>query len=399
MNNYAVIGAGFGDEGKGLAVDWLASTIQDKNILNVRFNGGFQAGHTVNTKDGTNHVFRGIGAGTLQNSECKKVDTYLAKEFILEPCSLILELNELRKITNHNFSVFVNSKCRITTVFDFSLNQAREYARDKKHGTCGLGIFETVKRDKIISVTLGDLYKDKNMLVSKLRNIAEYFINEMKSIGYTEDEAMDRIGHKEMDYVLEAIIKLLMDAKSCIVKIDDEASLIGAYKSIIFEGAQGLMLDMDNIEYMPNLTPSNTGLDNVVDILKNVGKDTDTTNITYITRSYCTRHGDGRLDNEVNKEELGEKVCDSTNIENQFQGKIRYGRLDIDTLLEAINKDFNKAAGLNGNIRKNILVTHLDQTEDTIITKYGSKDVSCILGGKFDTLYRSYGETADDVKE
>ena len=81
---FAVIGANFGDEGKGLMTDYFCS--QNKKSLNIRFNGGAQAGHTVVTPDGKRHVFSHIGSGTFSGA-----DTYLSEFFTLNPIMFMKE--------------------------------------------------------------------------------------------------------------------------------------------------------------------------------------------------------------------------------------------------------------------------------------------------------------------
>ena len=88
MRARAVIGSNFGDEGKGLVVDYLCKTGGE---VVVRFNGGAQAGHTVVTPEGLRHVFRHFGSGTLYG-----VPTFLSQFFIVNPIIFFHELQDLR---------------------------------------------------------------------------------------------------------------------------------------------------------------------------------------------------------------------------------------------------------------------------------------------------------------
>ena len=86
-----VVGAGYGDEGKGLATDWLCAR-HEADVLAVRFNGGAQAGHTVQTPDGQRHVFSHFASGTLAGA-----DTYLSRYFVCHPMLFTQEREALRE--------------------------------------------------------------------------------------------------------------------------------------------------------------------------------------------------------------------------------------------------------------------------------------------------------------
>lgn len=365
-----IIGSGFGDEGKGLTTDYLVSECKG-TTLNVRFNGGRQAGHTVCVEN-DRHVFNSLGSGMLRNKYGKSVDMYMSQEFIIEPYNIINELFELERmgVDLEKVSVYVHSNCKLSTIYELTLNKERERLRgENKHGSCGCGIFETITRDRVISFRVSDLYKGKEHINRKLSEIEEYFIEQMKSLGLTLEDITKVIKVNSDEEIAERA-KLYYQLKSYIVDIKDENSLFKCYDNIIFEGAQGLMLDMDNIEYMPHLTPSHTGLRNVVDILRDKVTEQDEVEVYYVTRSYLTRHGNGRLDNEVRSRlELGDRVEDLTNEPNEFQGTLRYGKIRLSTLAEAINRDFKISEELHCKCKCNMMITHLDQTDYKIITE------------------------------
>ena len=116
MKSYAIIGANFGDEGKGLTTDYLAAKY-DSDALIVRFNGGAQAAHTVQTPSGERHVFKHMGSGSLVESS-----TYLSEFFI---CNPMLFCSEYMQLTNLNLQpkIFVNPNTSVTTPFDMMINQ------------------------------------------------------------------------------------------------------------------------------------------------------------------------------------------------------------------------------------------------------------------------------------
>lgn len=102
-----VVGANFGDEGKGLMADYFChqAVSQGKKCLNVLTNGGAQRGHTVVTPTGKRHVFKHFGSGTFAGA-----DTYLLKSFILNPMEFIRELNEFRANDYRIPDVFVDPR-------------------------------------------------------------------------------------------------------------------------------------------------------------------------------------------------------------------------------------------------------------------------------------------------
>src|SRR5262249_4576381 len=138
MNATAVIGANFGDEGKGLITDFLAAK-DPANTMVIRFNGGAQAGHTVVTPAGRRHVFHHFGAGSLAGAR-----TFLSRFFIVNPFLWYKERQELPELTE---PMAVDRRAMLTTPYDMLINQEAERFRGRqRHGSCGIGINETVER-------------------------------------------------------------------------------------------------------------------------------------------------------------------------------------------------------------------------------------------------------------
>ena len=141
MNINVVIGAGFGDEGKGLMTDYFASQAKNNygSGLVVRFNGGSQAAHTVVTPEGKRHVFGHFGSGTLVG-----LPTYLSSFFAVHPILFREELAKL-KVLGLTPKVYVDKECIVTTPFDMLINQIAETVRgENRHGSVGFGVNETV---------------------------------------------------------------------------------------------------------------------------------------------------------------------------------------------------------------------------------------------------------------
>lgn len=397
-----VIGSNFGDEGKGHMTDILCSR---EKSLNVRFNGGAQASHTVVTPDGKRNAFRHFGAGSFSDA-----DTYLSEHFIVNPMAFVLESNEIANRFNLSPNVFVNKNCIVTTLWDMYINQCIEKIRgEKRHGSCGYGINETVERSSNISykITVNDL-SNLEVLKAKLENIQKEYVplRLEKEYGLT----IDKLPKNYQDLLTDpenVKMMLFFSYEFCnIIKISDDDILDG-YENVVFEGAQGLLLDQNNSEYFPNVTTSNTGIKNVMEILNNKNY-SGRTNIYYMSRCYMTRHGAGSFNSEV-EGKVYSKIEDLTNIPNEYQGSIRYGILDLDLLAKEINKDL---LNLNIEANINIVFTCLDQMDD--ISKYiekGSeikvksdeflKTVTKKLEEKIPNLsnvYGTYGLTRNDFR-
>ena len=307
-----VIGANFGDEGKGMMTHYFSQQAEGK-VLNVLHNGGIQRGQTAR-----GHVFHCFGSGTLDGA-----DTYYDKPFIANPLGWLQECDEL----GERLKILAHPECRMTTPFDMLLNQAVEKARGKeRHGSCGLGIFETIIRDKTCSVAVSDIF-DQNRLYEKLKLIRDtYTPSRMKELG------VNAIEDCSIDPYMVAAHEMSRHVELCA-----RENAWSKYDTVIYEGGQGLLLDQDNTEYWPHLTPSSTGSKWLVENLP----ECDDTEICYVTRSYMTRHGAGRFDTECRKEDINPDIVDTTNVPNEFQETLRYGYLDLDSMTNRILADLS----------------------------------------------------------
>lgn len=380
-----VTGANFGDEGKGYMTDYFANEAkeQNKSCLVVCHNGGSQKGHTVISPSGLRHIFHHFGSGNIAGA-----DTYISKDFIVNPIIFNKEYEDLKRkgiVTK----TFVHKDCLFTTPFDMLINQIIESSRGKdRHGSCGLGVNETIVRNNSMNTfTIYDMYKMPNYLTKVLLDIISTYylmgrLNQLK-IESIPTEWVEILSKK--DNIIENYIDDLYTMMSRIEIVDD--SIFDKYEYVIFEGAQGLLLDQNNMEYFPHLTPSNTGLTNPVNMIKD--KNVIDIEACYVTRTYMTRHGAGRFDTECKKEDINPNMVDLTNVPNEFQGILRYGKLDLNDLKNRIEKDFDSnRSGLN--IKKSLAVTHINE--------YGideEKVREVFNGYKF---YLSDGMTRNSVK-
>jgi adenylosuccinate synthase len=262
---HAVIGANFGDEGKGLATDALAADLMmrgDDPVV-VRSNGGAQAGHTVETQ-GRRHVFHHVGSGAFTGAR-----THLSRFFVAHPMLLLRELEELRPLLPGSPHISIDPRAQVTTPWDVFLNQAIEAARGaSRHGSCGVGFGETLERvSKGVTLTAADLASPD--LADRLIAIRDGWTGaRLEALGIADHpEVLRNRDALWSDGLLERFVQ---DARlfAGLVPARSDAEL--GSETLLFEGAQGLMLDMD-LGVMPHLTRSNTGLRNMLAIAEEAG--------------------------------------------------------------------------------------------------------------------------------
>ena len=299
MRARAVIGANFGDEGKGLVTDYLCA--QGAGMV-VRFNGGAQAGHTVVTPHGKRHVFGHIGSGAFEG-----VPTFLSQFFVCNPLLFFKEVEALNDI-GVSPVVYAHPNCLVTTFADMMINQRLEDARGtKRHGSVGVGVHETVERCRLpeLKITMSDLWNG-NSIEDRLATICGKYAAFRTG---SEIPAPDKMIHAFQKWALKFAEQV-------------HPLGIGQCKEPVFEGAQGLLLDQDNKEFFPHVTRSNTGMKNVR-ILCDQARIEDV-DIYYVSRTYLTRHGAGPLPGE----DATMLFRDDTNIDHPYQGTLRFAPLD-----------------------------------------------------------------------
>lgn len=375
-----VIGANYGDEGKGLVTDYLAA--QSENALVVRFNGGAQAAHTVVTPNGDRHIFHHFGSGSLTGAK-----TFLAKHFLVNPIMYRTEYQKLKDLGIFP-KPYLDPRCYITTPFDMMVNQAAEKQRGKKrHGSCGLGIHETVHRSQLWMYGLGIQVKDLgnvNCLTEKLLKIRDSYIPQRKKeLGLSD---------KFFDYLHDdRIISRYLDDLKFLWKTSEtrEFEDLGWQGDFIFEGAQGLLLDMDHTNF-PYVTCSKTGILHAATMCQDLTL--PQVDVYYVTRSYNTRHGAGPFPNEVKKLPYY-KIEDKTNAWNQWQGSLRFGYLDPSYLIHNIKNDL-QGHHFKGAINPKLVMTCVDQLPSSGMHYVDSGKINEIKPEEFaETLSSGIGST------
>ncbi len=383
----AVIGSQYGDEGKGLTVDYLASL--DSDSLVVRSNGGAQAAHTVQTPDGRRHVFHHVGSGTFAGAP-----THLSRFMVVNPISFNEEMRDLAAL-GETPSVSVDSSALVSTPFDMLINQMVETHRgDARHGSCGLGIGETIERgEKGFALFVEDLadLSTKDMIMLR----KEWAFQRCEQHGL----AIDNPKLKEyMEYLNDARVveAYLQDVQKFLhtVTIKDDGDLLNG--KIIFEAAQGLLLDQ-KIGTFPYVTRSNTGLKNIAELV-DIMDNRHTLEVYYVTRAYQTRHGAGPMPHEADISEMFDAV-DPTNVPNDWQGSLRYGYLDREQYSDAIQQDMDSIDPIDLELKG--VITCLDQVRDRIpVFLNGKMEILTTdeIGQHFHSDMTSWGPTRDTMQ-
>ena len=324
-----VIGANFGDECKGLVSGCLARDAweDNKKVLTIFYNGTAQRGHTWNDQ-----VLHNIGPGNLFGG-----DTYYMSTFVVDPIALWLT----------GETPIINPYCRVILPGDVVRNQQKELARDLtydgRHGSCGMGLFECVKRHKEKPFYVADILSCKSIW------------NAIRKIDPLNNDSTHIVYNARNFLIACDWLK-----KHC--KIAYLEDIIHEYDTVIFEGGQGLLLDQSNLDMFPHLTPSSVGADNIASALKEIGLPAE---IYYVSRSYITRHGAGPILRECKREDINPDIVDKTNAPNPWQGNLRFGYLDTEKQFERIKKDFAKYVSP---VSPRLVYTHMNYTDGKLAT-------------------------------
>lgn len=336
MSVSVIVDLGFGDSGKGVWTNFLCN---NGPAAVIRYCGGQNAGHTV-IHNNIRHVFSNFGSGTLQGAS-----TFWSKYCSICPEAFSFEL-KLLKSKGITPKIFVDPLCPVTTPYDIEAGRFSE--KKFNHGSTGTGFGATIRRDDVTPYKLyaGDLL-NPNALGWKLNAIKSYYGFDVNDQSFAE-QVSDMMAH----IVLIPEVQWFNRAKSL-------------YKHLIFEGAQGVLLDMDH-GFFPHVTYSNTTSKNALEIIKR--NHLGSPKINYLTRAYQTRHGNGPMTNEALPHNILESPME-TNIYNQWQGLFRKSLLDIDLLHYAIGCDENYSA----ECEKSMVISCVDQINgDFTFTKNGT---------------------------
>lgn len=336
-----VVGANYGDEGKGTVVAKYSKT--DENVINILTNGGAQRGHSIVTEDGI-HTFHHFGSGTLHGAA-----THYSHFFILNPMQFRKEWDELLIKP----MVYREISCKWTTPFDMIANSIEEEMKGT-HASCRMGIWNTIVRTKEQTWTTIDAFVTLpySSKLQYLNNIKNWYENKI-TIPEKWKEIWDN------PFLITNFLedcKFLVEHTIAVRSTNDERLL--EFDTFIFENGQGLLIG-DTGEDTPDTTPSDTGSTYGKLLLNEMGLDESTcdTTIHYVTRPYLTRHGDGFLSKETERKFISKDIDeDKTNIYNEGQGEFRHGKLDANELKSRVIKDAGDADYI-------VELTHVDEMD------------------------------------
>ncbi len=293
MANVAVIGSQWGDEGKGKIVDWLSNRAD----VVVRFQGGHNAGHTL-VIDGTVYKLHLLPSGVVRQNKL----SIIGNGVVIDPWALLSEMASIKKqginITPANLMIAENANLILPV--HGAVDRALEEARGKSSiGTTGRGIGPTYE-DKVArrGIRVCDL-SDSEGLKVKIASLLTHHNALLKGLG-AETFTVEEIHGKLMEIRDE-----ILSFAAPVWKRLDEARKNG--EKILFEGAQGVMLDVDHGTY-PYVTSSNT-----VAAAAASGSGVGPRSVSYvlgITKAYTTRVGSGPFPTELlddDGERLGER--------------------------------------------------------------------------------------------
>lgn len=340
---HLVAGLAYGDEGKGSIVDALVR--KHNASLVVRYNGGAQAAHNVVMPDGRHHTFAQFGAGSFVPS----VRTHLSKYMLVNPLNMMCEEEHLREvgITDIWSRTTVAAKSLIITPYQKALNRIQEMSRgDKKHGSCGQGVGVTRAHhiehgDKVLFA--GDL-KRETLTKHKLEFIRQLCLaqlpehpDEVESKLIREAESIEWIWQQYQHWPAQIVSGF--------------GTVIDGHNHIVFEGAQGVLLD-EVYGTAPYYTWTDTTFNNANILLTDTGFN-GKRNRVGVVRTYFTRHGAGPFATE----DKTLKYPEPHNATNSYQDNFRLGHFDFKALWYAKNV----IGGLDY-----IALNHMDAVSDNL---------------------------------
>lgn len=348
---FIVTGLAYGDEGKGSIVDYLVRKYYAHTVF--RFNGGPQAAHHVVSPDGTLHCFSQFSSGTFVPG----VKTFLARFMSVDPLALEKEGKVLlNKGFNDCFGrIIIDKRCLVVTPIHKLFGRMLEISRgDLRHGSCGMGAGQTVfdaKQMGSAALVIGDLsdeliMRDKLKFLLRIKvDIAEQLIEQLPKNSQLNEHFKQLIGidiEKITDAYLDLYSKVDVASKDYIAKIFEKDG------NVIFEGAQGVLLDIER-GFWPHVTKTCATYANAEKILQEVKYLGDVYRIG-VVRVYGTRHGAGPFVTE--DKNLAKLIPDNHNGFNDWQEQFRIGWFDLIAAKYALSA--------TGKIRS-IAITNIDR--------------------------------------
>ncbi|MCE3045718.1 adenylosuccinate synthase [Legionella sp. 16cNR16C] len=290
--NVVIVGTQWGDEGKGKIVDLLTQNVKAV----VRYQGGHNAGHTLKI-NGEKTVLRLIPSGMLR----PHVSCYIGNGVVLSPEALLAEIRELEaKGINVRERLKISQACPLILPYHVALDKARETLKGSKAiGTTGRGIGPAYE-DKIArrALKVSDLF-DENRFARKLTELLHYHNFVLKNYYQQPEVELEPVLHDAKMWAAE-LKEMVCDVTTSLHTHREQGD------SILFEGAQGVYLDIDHGTY-PFVTSSNTCVGSVIN-----GAGFGPRYLDYvlgITKAYTTRVGGGPFPTEL-QDDIGKRLAE-----------------------------------------------------------------------------------------
>ena len=286
--NVVVVGTQWGDEGKGKVVDWMTDHAQGV----VRFQGGHNAGHTLVIK-GVKTALQLIPSGIMRDG----VPCYIGNGVVVDPTHLLLEIERLEKIgVEVRSRLFISESCPLILPFHVAVDKAREALREStpagKIGTTGKGIGPAYE-DKVArrAIRVSDLFH-REVLAAKLGELLAY--HNFVLVNYFKETPVD------FQTTLDDLLRYAEVIRPMVADVTELLRLqLAKGDNVLFEGAQGALLDIDHGTY-PYVTSSNTTAGGAA-----TGSGVGPRNLDYvlgIVKAYATRVGSGPFPTELEDE-------------------------------------------------------------------------------------------------
>ena len=370
-----IIGANYGDEGKGLVTRHFALRAKEegRSPVTILHNGTAQRGHTVDYSPAFRHVYHHFGSGTLDG-----VPSFFAETFLVHPMSFIGEYEELSRRATMP-PVYCDPDCVVITPFDMLIDHAIEahiafQNGEREYGSCGYGSWSATDRIAMFpdfAYTVRD-FLGPGRFRPIMADIWKWVLFRAEQFGvdpgalpqYAKYFAKDPKYRNALAGHFAADMRFFLGH----VTLTGFDGVWNRFDFTLFENGQGLGLDMD----VPGEwhTTSKTGLANPFRMLRD--RTGYSAEAVYVTRAYLTRHGTGPLEEEVRKRDIDPLMRDATNVPNEFQGSLRYGYLAQAEQRRRIAEDWRIAEGC-GLFEKSLAVTHCNEfPEARIDSRYRS---------------------------
>lgn len=330
MKNFVCCGMQYGDEGKGSFSDWL-TFYKDADCI-VKYNGGSQASHTVQTDSGP-FKFAQLGSGMF-NGKKHSVITNM----VVNPENLMREIEEFSKMSSEAANdilsrVHIKEDCFVVTRYHKLMNWLRELSLgENRRGSVGTGVSEVpVLKETGLGITIGELQNESIDIIKKKMfglydYTLEFYANNRDAIlencpGDMKDGLLDRIRfylypQRHAD-VAEYMYNFHHNVRFNL--FDDIKDILDTFETVVWEGSQGFLIDKDYGIY-PNTTKLTTT--NVPTIKMTYG---DVIKVG-ITKAFCSRHGRGIF--VTADKALGDIITDENQSASYWNGEPRYGWFD-----------------------------------------------------------------------